>query len=40
MDRIIEAYTKLFKYSEEEFKKLLRENIELKKRLGIPVEED
>ncbi|HNF13031.1 MAG TPA: hypothetical protein PK453_05135 [Leptospiraceae bacterium] len=40
MDRIIEAHTKLFKYSEEEFKKLLRENIELKKRLGIPVEED
>ncbi len=40
MDRILEAHTKLFKYSEDEFKKLLRENIELKKRLGIPVEEE
>lgn len=39
MDKIIRAQDKLFQYTESEIRALLEENIELKKRLGIPVEE-
>jgi len=39
MDKIIKAQERLFKYTEQEIKTLLEENRELKKRLGIPVEE-
>lgn len=40
MDKIIRAQDRLFRYTEKEIKALMEENRELKKRLGIPVEED
>ncbi|MCB1178619.1 MAG: hypothetical protein KDK36_13625 [Leptospiraceae bacterium] len=40
MDKILKAHTRLFKYSDQEIRALMNENIELKKKLGIPVEEE
>ncbi|MCB1160278.1 MAG: hypothetical protein H7A25_23825 [Leptospiraceae bacterium] len=40
MNKIINAHEKLSRYTIEEIKALYKENIELKKRLGIPVEEE
>ncbi|MEM7184039.1 MAG: hypothetical protein AAF518_24270 [Spirochaetota bacterium] len=39
MDKIIKAQERVFKYSDEEIRALYYENLELKKKLGIPVEE-
>ncbi|HMX33419.1 MAG TPA: hypothetical protein PKC66_14370, partial [Leptospiraceae bacterium] len=39
MDKILRAHDRIFKYSEQEIKDLIKENIELKKKLGIKVEE-
>lgn len=39
MDKIIRAQDRLFRYTETEIKALMEENKELKKRLGIPVDD-
>ncbi len=38
MDKIIKAHNKLFEYSDQEIKDLIQENIDLKKKLGIPID--
>jgi hypothetical protein len=40
MDRIIKAQERLFQYNDKEILSLYRENIELKKKLGMPVTEE
>lgn len=39
MDKIIKAQNRIFEYTDKEIKELVQENIELKKKLGIKVEE-
>lgn len=39
MNKFLKAQDRIFKYTEQEIKDLVRENIELKKKLGISVEE-
>ncbi len=39
MDKIIKAQNRIFEYTDKEIKELIQENIELKKKLGIQVEE-
>jgi hypothetical protein len=38
MEKIIKAQNKLFEYSDQEIKDLIQENIDLKKKLGIPID--
>ncbi|MCC6275942.1 MAG: hypothetical protein IT569_08795 [Leptospiraceae bacterium] len=40
MDKIIKAQDKLFAYTDQEIRDLVKENRELKKKLGIPVEDE
>ncbi|MBL0265156.1 MAG: hypothetical protein IPQ05_15140 [Leptospiraceae bacterium] len=39
MDKIIKAQNRIFEYTDKEIKELIQENIELKKKLGMKVEE-